>query len=122
MDMAVKSPSPSVHNPLLGDLPSPHNPLGIQVSKGVDTGFVNSNSKTDEGTEVARQVSHSVLGFFMVSLISMIGLGLCGGAMLPRSTRGNDDGANGEQLGGHRGHGQRDLLAANSSPAELRPR
>ena len=57
MDMAVKSPSPSVHNPLLGDLTSPHNPLGIQVSKGVDTGFVNSNSKTDEGTEVARQVS-----------------------------------------------------------------
>jgi len=56
MDMAVKSPSPSVHNPLLGDLTSPHNPLGIQVSKGVDTGFVNSNSKTDEGTEVARQV------------------------------------------------------------------
>ena len=64
MDMAVKSPSPSVHiNPMLGDLhipvASPLNPLGtqVQVGKGAETGLAYSNGKADEGTEVARQVS-----------------------------------------------------------------
>jgi len=59
MDMAVKSPSPSVHNPLLAfhvPMTSPHNPMGIQVVKGAETGLAHSNFNADEGTEVARQV------------------------------------------------------------------
>ena len=69
MDMAVKSPSPSVHNPLLAfhvPMTSPHNPLGIQVVKGAETGLARSNLNPDEGTEVARQVSNfsATISFF----------------------------------------------------------
>ena len=71
MDMAVKSPSPSVHNPLLGlhnPMMSPHNPLGIKVVKGhAETGLAaHSNSNGDEGTEVARQVSNFTLTFNLI--------------------------------------------------------
>ena len=43
--------------------------------------------------------------------------------MLPWPSRGVNDGGNGEELGGDDGgHGQRHLLAENSSAAELGPR
>ena len=61
MDMAVKSPSPSVHNPLLGlhiPVTSTHNPLGIEVVKDAETGLAHPNLNPNEGTEVARQVSN----------------------------------------------------------------
>ena len=60
MDMAVKSPSPSVHHNftnLHSPMTSPHTPVGIPVIPvGKETGMSRPSSNEDEGTEVARQV------------------------------------------------------------------
>ena len=87
MDMAVKSPSPSVHSPLLGlhiPVTSPHNPLGIEVVKDAETGLAHSNLNPDEGTEVARQVSNCTViislfleGWHMLTMVFLTGMGLC---------------------------------------------
>ena len=61
MDMAVKSPSPSVHHNFTNLhtlMTSPHTPVGIPVIPvGKDTGMSRPSSNEDDGTEVARQVS-----------------------------------------------------------------
>ena len=60
MDMAVKSPSPSVHHNFTNlhspVTSSPHTPVGIPVIPvGKETGMLKPSSNEDEGTEVARQ-------------------------------------------------------------------
>ena len=58
MDMAVKSPSPSVHHNFTSPMTSsPHTPVGIPVIPvGKETGMSRPSSNEDDGTEVARQV------------------------------------------------------------------
>ena len=62
MDMAVKSPSPSVHHNFTNlhspVTSSPHTPVGIPVipvGKETGSGMSRPSSNEDEGTEVARQ-------------------------------------------------------------------
>ena len=65
MDMAVKSPSPSVHHNFTNlhspmkhsPVGKPHTPVGVPVIPvGKETGMSRPSSNEDEGTEVARQV------------------------------------------------------------------
>ena len=66
MDMAVKSPSPSVHHNFTNlhspmthsPMTSPHSPVGIPVipvGKETGSGMSRPSSNEDDGTEVARQ-------------------------------------------------------------------
>ena len=59
MDMAVKSPSPSVHHNFTNlHSPMTHTPVGkpvIPVGKETGSGMSRPSSNEDDGTEVARQ-------------------------------------------------------------------